>query len=197
MTWPRGPNDRIWGYNETTPLYPGDTTGHAPGAAERRGRRRHERVGGHLHRLPLLRQGGHHARVPVRLRPLVHDVRLLEAEGAQDEGRRPRRHVHASRTRAAWPAPTRRRSTSARRATSRPASSSPCGRSRSSIASSSRRASRRRSRCTSTGGRSPTGRRRSRSGSSTPTAARSPSATPTRRRTCRCRRRCRHPARAT
>ncbi|HMF04993.1 MAG TPA: glycoside hydrolase family 3 C-terminal domain-containing protein, partial [Acidimicrobiia bacterium] len=30
MTWPKGPNDSIWGYNETTPLYPGDTTGTHP-----------------------------------------------------------------------------------------------------------------------------------------------------------------------
>jgi hypothetical protein len=30
MTWPAGPNDDIWGYNETVPLYPGDTTGTHP-----------------------------------------------------------------------------------------------------------------------------------------------------------------------
>ena len=30
MTWPAGPNDDIWGYNQTTPLYPGDTTGTHP-----------------------------------------------------------------------------------------------------------------------------------------------------------------------
>jgi hypothetical protein len=30
MTWPKGPNDSIWGYNETKPLYPGDTTGTHP-----------------------------------------------------------------------------------------------------------------------------------------------------------------------
>ena len=30
MTWPKGPSDSIWGYNETTPLYPGDTTGTHP-----------------------------------------------------------------------------------------------------------------------------------------------------------------------
>jgi len=30
MTWPKGPNDSIWGFNETTPLYPGDTTGTHP-----------------------------------------------------------------------------------------------------------------------------------------------------------------------
>jgi hypothetical protein len=30
MTWPAGPDDSIWGYDETTPLYPGDTTGTHP-----------------------------------------------------------------------------------------------------------------------------------------------------------------------
>ena len=30
MTWPKGPTDSIWGYNQTTPLYPGDTTGTHP-----------------------------------------------------------------------------------------------------------------------------------------------------------------------
>ena len=30
MTWPADPNDDIWGYNQTTPLYPGDTTGTHP-----------------------------------------------------------------------------------------------------------------------------------------------------------------------
>ena len=27
LTWPANPTDTIWGYNETTPLYPGDTHG--------------------------------------------------------------------------------------------------------------------------------------------------------------------------
>jgi beta-glucosidase len=30
ITWPANPTDTIWGYNETTPLYPGDTTGQHP-----------------------------------------------------------------------------------------------------------------------------------------------------------------------
>jgi beta-glucosidase len=30
LTWPAGATDTIWGYNETTPLYPGDTTGPHP-----------------------------------------------------------------------------------------------------------------------------------------------------------------------
>jgi len=30
MTWPANPNDDIWGYNETTPLYPGDSLGTHP-----------------------------------------------------------------------------------------------------------------------------------------------------------------------
>ncbi len=30
MTWPANPNDDIWGYNQTSPLYPGDTTGPHP-----------------------------------------------------------------------------------------------------------------------------------------------------------------------
>ena len=76
-------------------LYPGDTAGRHPerlngngGCAVidrlRRdvpGRERHDRDRGHLHRLPLLRQARHHAAVPVRLRALVHDVRVLEPEG--------------------------------------------------------------------------------------------------------------------
>ena len=30
LSWPTNPSDTIWGYNETTPLYPGDTTGKHP-----------------------------------------------------------------------------------------------------------------------------------------------------------------------
>ena len=30
LTWPMNPTDTIWGYNETTPLYPGDPTGRHP-----------------------------------------------------------------------------------------------------------------------------------------------------------------------
>lgn len=30
LTWPADPNDTIWGYNQTTPLYPGDTLGQHP-----------------------------------------------------------------------------------------------------------------------------------------------------------------------
>jgi beta-glucosidase len=30
LTWPANATDTIWGYNETTPLYPGDTTGTHP-----------------------------------------------------------------------------------------------------------------------------------------------------------------------
>ena len=30
MTWPAGPNDDLWGYNETTPLYPGEALGTHP-----------------------------------------------------------------------------------------------------------------------------------------------------------------------
>ena len=89
-----------------------------PGLASVPGRRRHERVGGHLHRLPLPRQARDHARLPVRLRPLVHDLRVLEAEGRQGEGRRPRRQAqareHGRRGR-------RRRRPGVRRAAERPA----------------------------------------------------------------------------
>ena len=77
ITWPANATDTIWGYNETVPLYPGDTTGphleRLNGGAERH----HRRDGGHLQRLPVLRQGGHHAAVPVRLRPVLHQLRLL------------------------------------------------------------------------------------------------------------------------
>ena len=89
LTWPANRTDTIWGYNEPAdaPL-PGLDRRTAPRAAERQrrlrrhgqsglarvpGRRRHERVRGHLHRLPLLRQARHHAAVPVRLGPVVHE----------------------------------------------------------------------------------------------------------------------------
>ena len=113
LTWPKNATDTIWGYNEPAgALYPGSPGGRHPerlngngGCAvitgirrDLRDRDRHDRDRGHLRGLPLLRQARHHAAGPVRLRPVLHLVRLLEperrAEAGRDGRRRLRRHQH-------------------------------------------------------------------------------------------------------
>ena len=127
--------------------FPGQEIGDAPGRrADRRRRARraaaddvpaasrghagvrpppgHGRAGrvrrGAVHRPPLVRPGGHRAAVPVRLRARLHDVHARH--GCRRRWRRARRHRRRRRspTPATGPAARWSRSTSSRRAATRP-----------------------------------------------------------------------------
>ena len=133
LTWPANRTDTIWGYNEpANALYPGSTAGQHlerlnsnagcagtgnPGSLACPAAGGTNESEGIFTGYRYFDKLGITPRVPVRLRPLVHDLRVLEAEGRQGEGRRPRRQASRSRTPAPSPAPTRSRSTSGRRAT--------------------------------------------------------------------------------
>ena len=189
MTWPKGPSDSIWGYNETTPLYPGDTTGTHPerlngaaggGTNESEGIYTGYRFFDKEGLTPEFPFGFGLSYTTFGFSKLkVHRTK----DGGLDVGFRVDEHRRRGR---------RRRGAGVRRPAERSAGRRAVRRAVARAVRSRRRslrANRRRSRCTSTGGRSPTGPRRSRSGSSMQTGAPSPSATPMLSRTCRCRRR--------
>jgi len=81
MTWPAGQNDDLWGYNETTQLYPGEALGTHPERLNGAAGGASSETEGIYNRLSLLRQGRHHAAVPVWLWHVVTPTSACRATG--------------------------------------------------------------------------------------------------------------------
>ncbi len=87
ITWPKDDTDTIEGYNQPAGLYPGDTAGFHPGRLNGKGENPSVETQGIYSGYRYYDQAGSTGAISVRIRLVLHDVRILFLE-VEDECRR-------------------------------------------------------------------------------------------------------------